>query len=92
MSFVSPKYVEVEYISENKTAYSFRGATYKEIKEQIEKKKSMKVSSLNILQTKDESGFDERENYNKGNDGKVPVYPEEKRQAILEAFKYFKMI
>ena len=33
MSFVSPKYVEVEYISENKTAYSFRGATYKEIKE-----------------------------------------------------------
>ena len=52
----------------------------------------MKVSSLNIWQTKDESGFDERENYNKGNDGKVPVCPEEKRQAILEAFKYFKMI
>lgn len=68
-------------------------ATYGEIKDYVFKKFGLKVSSLNIAQTKTKYGIIERENYNKGKEGhRVPNCPKEKEDAIVDALKYFKMI
>lgn len=68
-------------------------ATYREITEYIQQKYGFHVTNLNIAQVKDKCGFDKRENYNKGADGhKVPQVTPEKEQAIIEAFKHFKML
>lgn len=68
-------------------------ATYQEIKDYVLDKYGLKVSSLYISQVKTKCGITERENYNKG-EGKsrVPQCPPEKEEAIINAFRHFKMI
>ena len=68
-------------------------ATYKEIKEYIEKENGFKVSTLYIAQIKDKVGIEKRRNYNPGSGkSKVPISPPEKEEAIKDAFKYFNLI
>ena len=67
--------------------------SYAQIKTWIEKEYGFKVSSLYVAQIKDKLGMEKRENYNKGeNKAKVPHCPPEKEEAIIAAFKHFKMI
>ena len=69
-------------------------ATYEEIKAYIKEKYDLNVSNLYIAQIKEECGILERENYNlpKRESSKKPYCPIEKRDAILDAFRYFSMI
>lgn len=68
-------------------------ATYKEIQEYVQNKYDLHVTNLYIAQVKREFGIIERENYNTG-EGKarVPQVTPEKREAIIEALRYFQMI
>lgn len=53
----------------------------------------MNVSTLYIAQMKDKLGFEKRECHNKGEEGhRVPNCPPEKEEAIMKAFKHFKMV
>ncbi len=68
-------------------------ATYQQIISYVQDHFNLKVSNLDIAQTKDKCGFQKRENYNKGKEGhKVPQVTKEKEQAIIEAFKYYNMM
>ena len=68
-------------------------ATYKEIQEYVQNKYDLHVTNLYIAQVKREFGIIERENYNTGEGkAKVPQVPAEKREAIIDALKYFQMI
>ena len=68
-------------------------ATYQEIKDYVEDKFGMKVSTLYISQVKAKCGIIERECYYKGKEGhRVPKCPKDKENAILDAFKHFGMI
>lgn len=69
-------------------------ATYAQIKAYVKEHTGLTVSSLNIAQVKQKCGIIERENYNKAKSGdsKQPNCPLEKEQAIVAAFKFFKMI
>ena len=89
------EYMHVDYEPED--AEYLRGikgsATYAEIKKWIKEQYNVSVSSLYIAQCKDACGFEKRDNYNTGAEGhKVPNCPAEKREMIMKAFKYFKMI
>ncbi|WP_270304555.1 RNA methyltransferase [Baileyella intestinalis] len=54
----------------------------------------MKVTNIYITQFKRECGIVERENYNlpKTKGDRVPKCLEDKREAIFDEFKHFKMI
>lgn len=68
-------------------------ATYKEIQEYVKNKYDLHVTNLYIAQVKREFGIIERENYNTGEGkAKVPQVTPEKREAIIDALKYFQMI
>ncbi|MBP5275625.1 MAG: 23S rRNA (uracil(1939)-C(5))-methyltransferase RlmD [Lachnospiraceae bacterium] len=69
-------------------------ATYAEIKDYIKEKYGYSISSLYIAQMKDKAGLDKRENYNHGlgKDSRVPQCTPEKEEAIMDAFRHFKMI
>ena len=68
-------------------------ATYKQITEWVQEHYGFHVTNLNIAQVKDMCGLEKRENYNLGKEGhRVPKCTEEKKQAILEAFKFYGMI
>ena len=68
-------------------------ATYREIKEWVKSQHGLSVSSLYIAQVKEKCGFEKRENFNLGEDGhRVPTCPPEKEEAILAAFRHFRMI
>ena len=69
-------------------------ATYEEIKAYVLEQTGFQVSNLYIAQVKRECGIIERENYNKpkSEDSRQPQCPEEKRKAIMEAFKHFGMV
>lgn len=69
-------------------------ATYAQIKAYVKEHTGLTVSSLNIAQVKQKCGIIERENYNKAKSGdsKQPACTPEKEQAILDAFRHFKMI
>lgn len=68
-------------------------ATYKEIQEYVKNKYDQHVTNLYIAQVKREFGIIERENYNTGEGkAKVPQVTAEKREAIIDALKYFQMI
>ena len=68
-------------------------ATYKEIQEYVKNKYDLYVTNLYIAQVKREFGIIERENYNTGEGkAKVPQVTAEKREAIIDALKYFQMI
>ena len=59
----------------------------------MKEKSGLNVSNLYIAQVKREFGIVERMNYNIGAEGhKVPQVTEEKKNAIIDALKYFKMI
>ena len=69
-------------------------ATYQEIQEWVQEKYGFHVSHLNIAKTKRKCGIIERQNYNlpKSEDSRSLETPKEKEDAIIEAFKAFKMI
>lgn len=68
-------------------------ATYREIKEWVKSQHGLSVSSLYIAQVKEKCGLEKRENFNLGAEGhRVPTCPPEKEEAILSAFRHFKMI
>lgn len=68
-------------------------ATYKEIQEYVKNKYDLHVTNLYIAQVKREFGIIERENYNTvEGKAKVPQVTPEKREAIIDALKYFQMI
>ena len=69
-------------------------ATYAELKQWIEEKYHIKVSSLYIAQVKGKHGLDKRENFNKSSkpNARVPQCPPDKEKAIEAALRHFKMI
>lgn len=69
-------------------------ATYAQIKDYVKEHTGLTVSSLNIAQVKNKCGIIERSNYNKAKseDSRQPACTPEKEQAIIAAFKFFKMI
>ena len=68
-------------------------ATYPEIKDYVEKKHGLNVSSLYIAQIKSKVGLEKRKNNNPGSgEGKVPNCPREKKAAIMDAFRHFNLI
>ena len=69
-------------------------ATYHEIQDWVQEKYGFHVSHLNIAKTKRKCGIIERQNYNlpKSEESRSPETPEEKEEAIIEAFKAFQMI
>ena len=67
--------------------------TYKNIKHWILDKYGFKVSTLYIAQIKDKVGLEKRKNYNPGSgEGKVPICPPAKEDAIMDAFRHFGLI
>ena len=68
-------------------------ATYKEIQEYVLNKYGFKVHSGYIGQIKTKAGLDKRENYNIGSgDGRKVSCPQDKEDAIMDAFRHFNMI
>ena len=68
-------------------------ATYPEIKDYVEKKHGLNVSSLYIAQIKSKVGLEKRKNNNPGSgEGKVPNCPREKEAAIMDAFRHFNLL
>lgn len=90
----STKTIEVDLeLSELDLTKAEAKATYAEIKQYVLDKFDMKVSQLYIAQVKREFGLIERINYNVGEGkNKVPQVTPEKREAIIDALKYFQMI
>ena len=68
-------------------------ATYDDIKAYVREKYGFEVHSAYIGQVKEKLGIRERKNYNVGS-GKhpMPPCPPEKEEAIIDAFRHFKMI
>ena len=89
-------YIHVDFEPKNADYLNrFKGsATYAEIKAWVLEHYGFKVSSLYVAQIKRKCGLEVGENYNKpkSGDSKVPICPKEKEDAIMEAFKYFRMI
>ena len=72
---------------------TFCCGTYTENKDYVFEKYSLKVSSLYIAKAKESCGITERKCYNHGKEGhRVPNCPADKMEAILDAFRFFKMI
>ena len=69
-------------------------ATYEQIKAYVFENYGLKVPNLYIAQIKRECGIVERVNYNlpKTEGKRVPQCTEAKREAILDAFRHFRMI
>ncbi len=92
---ISSQNVRVEFSLEDMDMSGFQqGATYEQIQKWVQEKYGFHVTHLNIAQVKRKSGIIERENYNKpkSEDSRQPGCPEEKRKAIEEALKAFRMI
>jgi len=69
-------------------------ATYEQIREYVLNKFGFKVSTLYIAQIKRECGLELRENYSKSKKENPVIQkcPPEKREAILDALRYFWMV
>ncbi|WP_099203922.1 23S rRNA (uracil(1939)-C(5))-methyltransferase RlmD [Scatolibacter rhodanostii] len=68
-------------------------ATYDEIKQYVLDNAGLKVSPLYIAQVKRKYGIIERDNYNLGDSkARVPQVPLEKKKAITDALRHFRMI
>ena len=69
-------------------------ATYAQIKEYVQNKFQLKVSTLYIAQIKRKCGIELREHYNKSKKEKqiIPQCTPEKEEAITDALRHFKMI
>ena len=85
--------VEIELVEMDLTSAESK-ATYKQIQNYVLEKFGFKVSTLYIAQVKKKHGLEVREHYNmfKNEKQKIQKCPIEKEEAILGAFKYFKMI
>jgi hypothetical protein len=95
LSHQKVEHVYVPFEPKLKNMRSLERTTYKEIKEWIQEEYGLNVSSLYIAQVKAEYGLKKRENYNKskkGDEQVVPTCPPDKHDAIVEAFRHFKMI
>ena len=93
--FKGIKHKEYKNTSVNNKASkkTYGTATYAEIQEYVLNTFGLNVSTLYIAQTKEKCGIKERKNYNKGSEGhKAPHCTKEKEEAIIKAFKHFKMI
>ncbi len=86
--------IQVELNSEDLALTSTEAkATYEEIKTFVKRVFGFKVSSLYIAQVKRKYGIEVGQNYNISKKGsRVPICPQEKEDAIVEALRYFKMI
>ena len=71
-----------------------QGATYKEIQAWVQENYGFHVTHLNIAKTKRKCRIIERQNYNlpKNKDSRSPGTPKEKEDAVIEAFRHFRMI
>ena len=68
-------------------------ATYDDIKAYVREKYGFEVHSAYIGQVKEKLGIRERKNYNVGSGKRpMPFCPTEKEEAIIDAFRHFKMI
>ncbi|KXB34439.1 hypothetical protein HMPREF3192_00878 [Atopobium deltae] len=69
-------------------------AAYKQIQAYVLEKYGLKVSTLNIATVKDELGLEKQFSYKEGGMAAKnrPQCPTEKHDAIVDAFKHFKMI
>ena len=69
-------------------------ATYTQIKQYVNERFGLNVSSLYIGQVKTKYNMDKRKNYNKPKKQgvHVPQCPKDKEIAIVDAFKHFKML
>ncbi len=87
-------YIEVDLeLSELDISPAETKATYEEIRKYVKEKRGLQVTNLYIAQVKREFGIIERINYNVGKEGhRIPQVTPEKREAIIEALKYFQMI
>lgn len=88
------KTIYIEYEPKDNELIPYKDATYEEIKAWIKKTYGFNVTNLYIGQAKEKFGLAKRKNYNlsKKEDQVVPKCPEEKMEAIKEAFIHFKMI
>lgn len=86
--------VDLEGIQLNQGEYKpEEKPTYGNIKKWIKEKYGFNVTNLYIGQIKDKVGMEKRKNYNIGSgEGRVSTCPQEKEEAIMEAFKYFRLI
>ena len=68
-------------------------AAYKQIQAYVLDKYRLKISTLNIATVKDELGLEKQFSYEKGGMAAKnrPQCPKEKHDAIVDAFRYFKM-
>ena len=87
-------YLRVDLDTEKLESNTGGYASYPEIQEYILKTHNVKVTNLNIAQTKRKYNIIERENYNKPKnpDAKQPKCPDYKEELILEALRHFGMI
>lgn len=87
-------YIEVDLeLSELDISPAETKATYAEIEKYVKEKYGLHVTNLYIAQVKREFGIIERKNYNVGKEGhRIPQVTPEKRDAIIDALKYFQMI
>ena len=91
----SKRHISVELPIDEKDLTSAESkATYKQIQNYVLEKFRFKVSTLYIAKVRRKYGLDIREHYNisKNENQKVPQCPIEKEEAILDAFKHFKML
>ena len=91
----SKRYISVELpIDELDLTSAESKVTYKQIQNYVFETFGFKVSTLYIAQVKKKYGLDVSEHYiiSKNEKQKIPQCPIEKEEAILDAFKYFKMI
>lgn len=67
--------------------------TYKQFQAYVLDKYGLKVSTLNIATVKDELGLEKQISYEKGGMAAKnrPQCPKKKHDAIVDAFRYFKM-
>jgi 23S rRNA (uracil1939-C5)-methyltransferase len=88
------KTIYIEYEPKGNELIPYKDATYEEIKTWIKKTYGFNVTNLYIGQAKEKFGLAKRKNYNlsKKEDQVVPKCPEEKMEAIKEAFIHFKML
>lgn len=86
--------VDLEGIQLNQGEYKpEEKPTYGNIKKWIKERYGFNVTNLYIGQIKDKLGMEKRKNYNIGSgEGRVSTCPQEKEEAIMEAFKYFRLI
>ena len=88
-------YIDVELGLDELDATSVETrSTYREIRVYVREHSGLNVSNLYISQVKRKLGLEVGESYNKpkSQDAKVPVCPQNKELAIIDALKHFNMV